>query len=68
MHGEKRGVYRVLVGKSEGKIPLGRTRWDNNSRMHVQELGCEGINWVDVAQDRDRWWANVNAVKELGFP
>jgi hypothetical protein len=55
--GEERGVYRVLVGKPEGKRPLGRTRrrWEENIRMDVQEVGCGGLDWIGLAQDRDRW-------------
>jgi 3-oxoacyl-ACP reductase-like protein len=65
--GEERGVYRVLVGKPEGKISLGRTRhrWENNIRMDLQEVGCVGIDWIGLAQDRDRWRALVNAVINL---
>jgi hypothetical protein len=70
MHGENRGVYRVLVGKPEGKRPLGRTRrrWYNNMRMDLQELRGKGIEWIDVAQDRDRWRAQMNAVKRFRVP
>jgi hypothetical protein len=57
-------VYRVLVGKPEGKRPLGRPRcnWENNIRMDLQEVGCGGMDWVRLAQDTDRWRAIVNAV------
>jgi hypothetical protein len=53
--GESRGVYRVLVGKSEGKRPLGRPglRWEDNIKMYLQEVECGGMDWIDVAQDRD---------------
>jgi hypothetical protein len=53
--GESRGVYRVLVGKPEGKRPLGksRRRWDDNIKMDLQEVGCEGMGLVDLIQDRD---------------
>jgi len=56
-YGEKRGVYRVLAGKPEGKRPLGRPgrRWEDNIKMDLQVVGCESMNWIDVAQDRDRW-------------
>jgi hypothetical protein len=62
--GEERGVYRVLVGKPEGKRPLGRPRrrWEDNIRMDLQEVGCGGMEWIGLAQDRDRWRAIVNAV------
>jgi len=55
--GEERGVYRVLVGKLDGKKPLGRPRrrWVDNIRMDVQEMGCVYMDWIGLAQDRDRW-------------
>jgi hypothetical protein len=55
--GEKRGVYRVLVGKPEGKRPPGRPRhrWEINIKIDLQEVECEGLDWIDLAQDRDRW-------------
>jgi hypothetical protein len=64
---EERGVYRVLVGKPEGKRPLGKTRrrWDNNIRMDLQEVGCEGVDWIGLAQDRDSWPAIVNELINL---
>jgi len=70
MHGENRGAYKVLVGKPEEKRPLGRTgrRWYNNMRMDLQELRGKGIEWIDVAQDRDRWRAQMNAVKRFRVP
>jgi len=68
--GEKRGVYRVLVGKSEGKRPLGspRRRWEDNIKMDLQEMGCEGMDWIELTQDRDRWRALMNAVMNLRVP
>jgi hypothetical protein len=55
--GERRGVYRVLVGKPQGKIPLGRprSRWEDNTKMDLQQVGCGGTDWNKLAQDRDRW-------------
>jgi hypothetical protein len=60
-------VYRVLVGKPEGKRPLGRPRrrWENNIRMDLQEVGCGGMDWIGLAQDRENWRAVVNAVMNL---
>jgi 3-oxoacyl-ACP reductase-like protein len=64
---EEIGVYTVLVGKSEGKTPLGRSkrRWEDNIRMDLQEVGCVGMDWIGMAQDRSRWRAIVNAVMNL---
>jgi len=68
--GEERGVYRVLVGKSEGKIPLGRPRrrWMDNIRMDLQEVGFGYVDWIGLAQDRDRWRTLVSAVMNLRVP
>jgi hypothetical protein len=68
--GERRGVYRVLVGKPEGKKPLGRPRrrWEDNIKMDLQEVGYVGMDWIELAQDRDRWRALVNAVKNFRIP
>ena len=59
--GERRGAYRVLVGKPEGKRPLGRPRfrWEDNIKMYIQEVGCGGMGWTELAQERDRWQALV---------
>jgi hypothetical protein len=67
---ERRGVYRVLVGKSEGKRELGkrRRRWEDNIKMDLQEEGCGSMDWISLAEDRDRWRALVNAVVFLRFP
>ena len=64
---EKRDIYRVLVGKPEGKRPLGRPRlrWEDNIKMDLQEVGCGGVDWIELAQDTDRWWELVNAVMNL---
>ena len=68
--GEIRGLYGVLVGKLDRKIPLGRPRrrWEDNIKMDIQEVGCEGMDWIDLAEDRDRWRALVNTVMNLRFP
>jgi len=69
-YGEGRGVYRVLVGKLEGRRPLGRPRrrWDDNIRMDLREVGCGCVDWMELAQDRDRWRALVSAVMNLRVP
>jgi hypothetical protein len=66
----KRGLYRVLVGKPEGKKPLGRTRrrWKNNIKMDLQEVGCGGMYWIGVVRERDRWRALVKRVMNLRVP
>ena len=68
--GEGRGVYRVLGGKPEGKRPLGRPRrrWEDNNRMDLQEVGYAVMDWIELAQDRDRWPALLNAVMNLRVP
>ena len=68
--GEERGVYRVLVGKTEGKRPLGipRRRWVDNIRMDLQEVGCGYVDWIGLAQDRDRWRTLVSTVMNLRVP
>jgi hypothetical protein len=68
--GERRGAYRVLVWKPEGRRPLGRPRcrWEDNIKMDLLEVGCEGADWVDLAQDRDRWRALVYTVMNLRVP
>jgi hypothetical protein len=66
-HGEERKVYKVLVGKPEGKGPLGRPRrrWENGIRMDLREISLGGVDWIRLAQDRDRWRAFVSAVMNL---
>jgi hypothetical protein len=67
--GEKRGAYRILVGRPEGRRPLERPRrrWEDNIKMYLQEVGW-GMDWIELAQDRDRWRALVNAVMNLRVP
>jgi hypothetical protein len=69
--GERNGVYSVLVGKPEGKSPIGghRRRWEDNIKMNLQEVGCGAMVWIELTQDRDRWLvALVNAVMNLRVP
>ena len=68
--GEERGVYRILVGKPEGKRPMGRPRrrWVGNIKMDPQEVGCRYVDWIGLAQDRDRWRTLVSAVMNLRVP
>ena len=65
--GERRGVYRVLEGKPEGNRPLGkpRRRWDHNIKMDLQEVGRGGMDWIELAQNRDRWRAHLNDVTKF---
>jgi hypothetical protein len=69
-NGEKKNVYRLLVGKPEGKRPLGRPRrgWVDNIRMDLGEVGWGDVDWVGLAQDRNRWRALVNSVLNLWVP
>jgi hypothetical protein len=69
-HAEGRGVYRVLVGRPEGKRPLGRPRrrWDDNNKMDLREIAIDGANWIRLAEDRVQWWAFVNRVMNLRVP
>jgi hypothetical protein len=68
--GEEKGVHRVLVGKREGKRPLGRPRrrWEDNIKMDVQEVGGGRGEWMELAKDRDGWWALVSTVKNFWVP
>jgi hypothetical protein len=68
--GEERGAYRVLMGKPEGRRPMGRPRrrWVDNIAVDRQEVGCGYVDWIGLAQDRDRWWTLVSAVKNLRVP
>jgi len=68
--GEGRGKYSVLVGKPEGKKPLGRPRhrWEDNIKLDLQEMECGGVDWVKLAQERDWWRALVNVVMNLWVP
>jgi hypothetical protein len=65
--GEGRGVYRVLLGKPEGKKPLRRPkrRWEDIIKVDLQEVGCGGMDWIELAQDRNSWWSLVNALMKL---
>jgi hypothetical protein len=68
--GERRKAYRILVGKPEGKRPLERPRrrWVDNIKIDLREVGWDGMDWIDLAQDRDRWRTHVNAVMNLRVP
>jgi len=68
--GERGGLYRNLVGKPEGRRPHGRPRrrWEDNTKMDLQEVGCGGMDWIELAQDRDIWQALVNAAMNLQVP
>jgi hypothetical protein len=68
--GEMRNAYRILVGNPEGKRPLGRSRrrWVDSIKMDLRETGWSGMDWIDLAQDRDQWRALVNAVMNLRVP
>jgi hypothetical protein len=68
--GEGRGVYRVLVGRPKGKRPLGRPRHrrEDNIKLDLRETGINGVNWIQLAQDRVQWWAFVNTVMNLKVP
>jgi hypothetical protein len=69
-NGGERNAYRILVGKPDGKRPLGRPRrgWVDNISMELREIGWDGMDWIDLAQDRDQWRALVNTVMNLRVP
>jgi hypothetical protein len=69
-HGEKKNACRVLVGKPEEQRPLGRSirRWEDNIKVHLREIGCGGMEWINVAQDRDQWRALVSTVINFRVP
>jgi hypothetical protein len=68
--GERKCVYRVLVGRPKGKRPLGRPRhrWEDNIKMDLREIGIDGVNCIWLAKDRVQWWASVNMVGSLQVP
>ena len=65
--GERTGAYRILVGRSEVRRPLGRPRWEDNIKMDLKKWGG-GMDWIHLTLDRERWWALVNAVMNLWVP
>jgi hypothetical protein len=67
---ERRGIYRVLVGKPEGRRRVGRPRcrWEDNIKVDLQEVGCGAMDWIELAQDRDRWQAVVSVVMNHRVP
>jgi hypothetical protein len=68
--GETRNAYRILVGKPEGKWPLGRPRrrWVHDIKMNLREIGWDGIDWIELAQDMDKWRTDVNTVMNIRVP
>jgi hypothetical protein len=68
--GERRGVYRVFIGRFEGKRPLGRPRhrWEDNIKTDLREIGIDGANWIQLAQDRVQWQDFVSTVMNLRVP
>jgi hypothetical protein len=69
-NGAKRNSYRILVGKPEGKRLLGRPRcrWEDNIKMDLRDIGCGGMDWINLAQDKDKWRALVNTVRNFWVP
>jgi len=70
LYGERSGLYRILLGKPEGKRQLGRPRhrWDDKIKMDLQEVGCVSMDWIDLAHDSARWWALVSVIMKLRVP
>jgi hypothetical protein len=68
--GELRGAYNILVGRPEGRKPLGRSRhrWEDNIKMDLREIGFGDVDWIHLARDRDTWWVLVNTVMNLRVP
>jgi hypothetical protein len=68
--GEMRNTYNILIGKPDGKIPHGRPtcRWEANIRTNLREIVWEGVDWMELAQDRDQWWTLVNTIMNLVVP
>ena len=66
--GESRGVYSALVGKSEGRLGRPKPRWQDNNKMNLKEVECGGMDWIELALDRDRWRALVNEVMNFRVP
>jgi hypothetical protein len=68
--GDGRGAYRILVGRPEGRRPLGRPRcrWEDDIKMDLQEVGWGDIDWIELAEDRDRWWTLLNVIMNLQVP
>jgi len=68
--GDRKGVCRVLVGKPEGKRPFGRPkhRWEDNIKIDIQGVGCGGMNWIELVQEKDRWRELVNVVLSFRVP
>jgi hypothetical protein len=67
-HAEKRNAYRFLVGKTEGKRPLRICRWEDNIKIDLREIGWDGMDWIHLAQDRNRWGTLVNTAMDLRVP
>jgi hypothetical protein len=68
MHGDKRNVYMILMGKSQGPLGKHRSRWEDNIKSVLREIGWGGMDWIDLVPDRDHWRALVNTVMNFWFP